>query len=221
MPIPRNSVIEDQLKSRNRVTNPRELPEVSTNLESIRTYQFEVNFQGFPGATAQQSVAGDLTVAAKQVGSITYGVESIAVNRLNDKVHYPGKATYEPVEITFDNLLLKDSTPALWRLFKEVYNPVTGKTAFRDGTGNSYKGAKMTIVEMNGDNVPVGGVELFGVYPEKVAFSEKNYGTNEFSTVTVTFRFDFLNYDRRVTGVPAGAHRAQNRRSLDNAPIGG
>ena len=57
-----------------------------------------------------------------------------------------------------------------------------------------YKGEKLSIVEMSGDNQPVAAVELYGVYPEKVVFSEKNYSTNEFSTVTVTFRFDFMNY---------------------------
>jgi hypothetical protein len=46
----------------------------------------------------------------------------------------------------------------------------------------------------------VAAVELIGVYPEKVVYSEKNYSTNEFSTVTVTFRFDFLNYNGNNIG---------------------
>ena len=207
MAIPNNSVIGDSL---NRTPGAR-LPEISTDLETIRTYQFEVNFQGFPGITDNQNVRGDVTVAAKQVGQLTYGVESLALDRLNDKVHYPGKVTYEPVEITFDNLLLKNSTEALWETFKEVYSPITGKSGFRGGNGSKYKGEKMTIVEMNGDNVPVAGVELFGVYPEKVAFSERNYSTNEFSTVTVTFRFDFMNYSRRGSGDAAGRFQNQTR----------
>lgn len=206
MVLPRTSIIGDALQRTTGTNGP--LPEISTDLETIRTYQFEVNFQGFPGITSNQNVRGDVTVAAKQVGQITYGVEPIALDRLNDKVHYPGKVTYEPVEITFDNLLLKNSTEALWNTFKEVYSPTTGKSGFRGGDGVKYKGEKMTIVEMNGDNVPVGGVELYGVYPEKVAFSEKNYSTNEFSTVTVTFRFDFMNYSRRLSG--DGAGRFQN-----------
>jgi len=207
MAIPTNSVLTNTLAR----TPGAKLPQISSDLETIRTYQFEVNFQGFPGMTENQNRPGDVTVAAKQVGQITYGVDSIALDRLNDKVHYPGKVTYEPVEITFDNLLLKNSTEALWECFKEVYSPVTGKAGFRGGNGTKYKGEKMTIVEMNGDNVPVAGVELFGVYPEKVAFSEKNYSTNEFSTVTVTFRFDFMNYSRRTSGDAAGRFRNQAR----------
>lgn len=207
MAIPSNSVITNTLAR----TPGAKLPQISSDLETIRTYQFEVNFQGFPGIVKNQSGNGDVTIAAKQVGQITYGVDSLALDRLNDKVHYPGKVTYEPVEITFDNLLLKNSTEALWECFKEVYSPMTGKSGFRGGNGTKYKGEKMTIVEMNGDNVPVAGVELFGVYPEKVAFSEKNYSTNEFSTVTVTFRFDFMNYSRRSSGDSSGRFANQTR----------
>ena len=211
MAIPTNSVIETQF---NRTPGDK-LPEISSELETIRTYQFEVNFQGFPAITENQNIPGDVTVAAKQVGTITYGVDSIALDRLNDKVHYPGKVTYEPVEITFDNLLLKRSTPALWQAFKEVYNPLNGKAGFRGGNGVKYKGERMTIVEMNGDNSPVAGVELFGVYPEKVAFGEKSYSTNEFSTVTVTFRFDFMNYSKPqfIAAGGAGNFRNANRQA--------
>lgn len=192
MVLPRESIIGRSLGRDTGSNGP--LPEISTDLETIKTYQFEVDFSQFNSVIANQRISGDVTVAAKQVGQITYGVESIPLDRLNDKVHYPGKVTYEPVEITFDNLLLKKSTQALWSAFKEVYNPLTGKAGFRTNRGQIYKGEKLSIVEMNGENQPVAAVELLGVYPEKVVYSEKNYSTNEFSTVTVSFRFDFLNY---------------------------
>ena len=204
MAIPQNSIIDGLDRRTGDV-----LPIISSDLETVRTYQFEVSFQGFPGITGSQ----DVTVAAKQVGQISYGVESIALDRLNDKVHYPGKVTYEPVEVTFDNLLLKNSTANLWKSFKEVYNPKTGKSGFRAGNGTKYKGEKMTIVEMNGANVPIAGVELYGVYTEKVAFSEKNYSTNEFSTVTVTFRFDFMNYEKKAGVASPGAVGHTNTRA--------
>jgi hypothetical protein len=140
MAIPSISVIQSTLNS-NRISTSA-LPQISSDLEPIRTYQFEVNFRGFPGIANK----ADVTVAAKQVGQITYGVDSIALDRLNDKVHYPGKVAYEPVEITFDNLLLKQSTYNLWTAFKEVYNPNLGTTSFRGAGGAKFKGEKMTIV---------------------------------------------------------------------------
>jgi hypothetical protein len=205
MVLPTESIIAGQYRQPTNTNGP--LPEISTDLESVRAYQFEVNFRGFP---ALQSDGREITVAAKRVGAISYGVESIPVDRLNDKVFYPGKATPEPLEIEFDNLLLKNTTEKLWQAFKEVYSPVTGKAGFRAANGIKYKGDKMTIVELNGDNVPIGGIELYGVYPEKVAFSEKNYSTSEFSTVAVTFRYDFINFSRRPTYQGANAGNFAN-----------
>lgn len=195
MATPDNSIFNNSFSR-----NPSvKLPTISTDLETVRTYQFEVNFEGFPAVTENDRDGGgvDVTVAAKQVGQISYGVESIPLDRLNDKVHYPGKPNYEPVEITFDNLLLKNSSEALWSSFKEVYSPMTGFAGQRLNNGKSYKGQRMTIVELNGANEPIASVELFGVYAEKVAFGERNYSTNEFNTITVTFRFDFVNYEKR------------------------
>jgi len=193
MVIPTESILAEQYRTPLN-TPDKIIPEISTDLESVRAYQFEVNFRGFPALNAD---GRGLTVAAKRVGAISYGVESITLDRLNDRVYYPGKATPEPIEIEFDNLLLKNTTEKLWQTFKEVYSPVTGKMGFRAQNGLRYKGDKMTIIELNNDNVPIGGIELFGVYPEKVSFSEKNYSTSEFSTVAVTFRYDFLNFSRR------------------------
>ena len=35
-------------------------------------------------------------------------------------------------------------------------------------------------------------VKLVGVYPKKFSKAEKNYSTNDFDTVSVSFRYDFL-----------------------------
>ena len=67
------------------------LPKISTKLDAIRAYQFEVKFFGLPSEfTLQQQ---ELTAAAKQVGPIGGAVDDIVVDRLNDKVFYPGKFT--------------------------------------------------------------------------------------------------------------------------------
>jgi len=174
------------------------LPKVSTKLDAIRAYQFEVKFFGLPPEfTLQQQ---ELTAAAKQVGPIGGAVDDIVVDRLNDKVFYPGKFTPENVTITFDNQVLTRNTPALWGWFKSIYDPITGdmtKLSAPGGPGNkSFKAAKMTILELDNTNEPHSYIELYGVYPTGVRFSEKNYATNEFSTLEVTFRYDFVDYNK-------------------------
>lgn len=197
-------------------TPGKTLPRISTDLDSVRSYQFEVQFHEVPsvlgdalnalGAGPLLGVAGGLSTqnilstAAKQVSPIGGSVDDIVVDRLNDKVYYPGKFTPENVTITFDNQLLSRATPALYNWFRTIYDPLTGdmiKNAAPGGPGNrSFKCSRMTILELDNTNDPHAYVELYGVYPTAVRFSEKNYATNDFSTVEVTFRFDFMDYDK-------------------------
>jgi len=175
-----------------------ELPKISTKLDSVRAYQFEVRFYGLlaQGVTAYT----DLVAAAKQVSPVGGQIEDIVVDRVNDKVFYPGKFTPETVQITFDNQLLSQATPSLWRWFKSMYDPITGEvTKVADPAGTPitpFKAQRMTIVELDNTNTPHAYVEMYGVYPTATRFSEKNYSTNEFSTLEVTFRYDFVDYGK-------------------------
>lgn len=174
------------------------LPKISTKLDSVRSYQFEVRFFGVPQEFINSQQV--LTAAAKQVSPIGGSTDEIVVDRLNDKMYYPGKFSPEAVTITFDNQLLSQTTPTLWNWFKTIYDPITGdstKLAAPGGPGNkSFKASKMTVLELDNTNEPHAYIEMYGVYPTGVRFSEKNYATNDFSTVEVTFRYDFVDYDK-------------------------
>jgi hypothetical protein len=177
-------------------TPGKTLPKISTQLDSVRAYQFEVRFYGLP-----QLLVGsqqDLTLAAKQVSPVGGTVDDIVVERVNDRVYYPGKFSADELTITFDNLYLKNTTPTLVEWFKTIYDPISGdmtKLAAPGGPGNrTFKANKLTIIELDNTRTPHAYVEVYGVYPKSVRFSEKNYSTNEFSTIEVTFRFDFIDY---------------------------
>ena len=129
----------------------KSLPKLSTKLDAVRSYQFEVKFFGVPQEfIGTQQV---LTAAAKQVSPVGGAVDDIVVDRLNDKMYYPGKFTPEAVTVTFDNQLLTQTTPALWNWFKTIYDPLTGdmtKLSAPGGPGNkSFKAAKMTVLELS------------------------------------------------------------------------
>ena len=170
------------------------LPTISTDLDSVRAYQFEIHFTGLPADVTNQS---DLTLAAKKITGIEMASEPITVDRVNDKVYYPGKVTPGDLVVTFDNLYLRESASDLWRYFKSTYDPITGemtKTAQPGGqAGLSFKADKVEIVMLDNTMTPHSTVELYGVYPTKWAAAEFNYATNDFHTLDVTFKYDFMN----------------------------
>lgn len=172
------------------------LPKISTQLDSVRAYQFELRFYGLPQDLVGEQA--DLTLAAKQVGPISLTLDDIQVDRVNDRVFYPGKPSQDELTVTFDNLYLKNTTPTLWKWLKAMYDPITGdmtKNAAPGGPGNrTFKASRVVIMELDNTRNPHAAIELYGVFPKAVRFSEKNYSTNEFSTVEVSFRWDFIDY---------------------------
>ena len=143
------------------------LPKVSTQLDSVRAYGFEVRFYGLPAALVGSQQ--DLTLAAKQVSPVGGTIDDIVVERVNDRVFYPGKFSPEELVVTFDNLYLKNTTPALWEWFKTIYDPLSGdmtKLSAPGGPGNrTFKSNKLTIVQLDNTRTPHSYVEVYGVYP--------------------------------------------------------
>ena len=173
------------------------LPTISTDLDSVRAYQFEIHFFGLPHTVSNVK---DLTLAAKKVTGIEIANEPIPINRVNDKVYYPGKSTPGELAVTFDNLYLRETASDLWKFFKSIYNPLTGElteTSQPGGiSGQTFKADKVEIVMLDNTMTPHSTIELYGVYPIKWSAAEFNYSTNDFHSLDVSFRYDFMDvYD--------------------------
>lgn len=168
------------------------LPVISQDLDSIRAYQWEITF--FPPAEVEVPLgfSKPLTLAAKKVGGLSVKVEDITVNRVNDVTYYPGRPSMGELEVTFDNLLRTKAGWQLYKYFQTVYDPLTGEftSTYLDNPGQFKTTAE--ILELDGQMEPVSLVKLVGCYPKEYTKAEKNYATNDFDTVTVKFRYDFL-----------------------------
>tara|TARA_R110000824_G_scaffold86507_2_gene214006 strand:- start:874 stop:1464 length:591 start_codon:yes stop_codon:yes gene_type:complete len=171
------------------------LPSISTDLDSVRAYQFEIQFEGVPGGPNN---ADDLTLAAKQVSQTGMVAEDIVIDRVNDKIYYPGKATPELITVTFDNLYLKETSDILFQWFRNTYDPLTGEMTRTSEPGvpggGSFKANKMTILQLANNMEPHAAIECYGVWVKSWKSAEFNYSTNEFHTVEVEFRYDFMNH---------------------------
>ena len=169
------------------------LPVLSTGLDSVRAYQFEIHFLGLPEQVGNEK---DLTLAAKQINNLGFEVEDIEVHRVNDRVFYPGKPSPQELVVTFDNLYLQHTHSDLWNWFTTVYDPLTGEMTQNappgNGGGSSFKVNKVEIVQLDNSMSPLQTVELYGVYPKAWKTAEFNYATNDFHTIEVTFRYDYM-----------------------------
>ena len=107
-----------------------DVPFISTQLDSVRAYQWEVNFffekQGAGNGTPVNDTQKPLTLAAKQINGIGMSVEDIEVNRVNDKVYFPGRPSMEEAVVTFDNLSKTKANRVLYELFSKTYDPRNG-----------------------------------------------------------------------------------------------
>ena len=170
------------------------LPTVSTDLDSVRAYQFEIHFFGLPEDITNST---DLTLAAKKVGGLEMKNETIVIDRVNDKLHYPGKTTPGELSVDFDNLYLRETASDLYRFFRHTYDPITGemtKSAQPGGSaGTTFKADKVEVVMLDNTLTPHSVIELYGVYPTSWSASEFNYSTSQFHQLTVAFKYDFMN----------------------------
>jgi hypothetical protein len=164
-------------------------PKLSHALESQRAYQWEVEID--------TKVGGDddvLTLACKQITAAGMNSEDIIVDRVNDKFHYPGKVTPEDVTFTFDNLSLTDYDLAerLYAWMSTTYDPIHGTFTPGIVNGAGQFKSKIRIFYLDNHMQPRKHASLFGAYPKSWKLSEFNYATNEFHTIEVVVKYDFI-----------------------------
>ena len=176
------------------------LPFVSTELDSVRSYQWEFSLfipEAFPGNSVEFSRA--ITLGAKQIDGFGFEYEDIEVSRMNDKIYYPGKISQQELTVTFDNLLNFKEGRLLLDYVGTVYSQRTGKSF----TPDTYK-TKARIREFNGAGEIQSVIDLIGAYPKSYTRGEKNYSTSEFDTIQVKFRYDFIEIYNGEVEAPGG-----------------
>ena len=114
-----------------------------------------------------------------------------------------GKLTLAAKQVTAAGM----STEA-W--FSTIYDPTNGKyytevqgSSPQQAPVNGWKAQRATIVHLDAQGQPLMETRLFGVYPQSWKTAEFNYSTNEFHTIEMVFKYDFMEH---VTfGAPVGS----------------
>tara|TARA_R110002110_G_scaffold261725_2_gene477591 strand:+ start:53 stop:688 length:636 start_codon:yes stop_codon:yes gene_type:complete len=197
-------VNNDLITARNIEGKAPVLPRISTELDSVRAYQWEISF--FFGREVVGDLQKPLTLAAKQVNGVGFQVEDIEVNRVNDKVYFPGRPSMDELVVTFDNLQKARIDKLLYEVMSTSYDPRTGilNNKFAPNTDADTQlrtdKCEIQIAQLNGDGLPRNVVRLFGCYPKKLTHGEYNYSTNEFHTIEMSFRYDYFVNTNNKTG---------------------
>ena len=181
------------ITSENRTLSDGKQALISQDLDSVRKYGWEIIFQppvNGPGGAFNRP----LTLAAKAVGEAGMALDDIEVNRVNDKVFYPGKATPTELVVTFDNLFATKTGPHLWEWFKTIYDPTTGEFTplFLEGASQGVFKTQIDILQLNGAGQPFTHQKYYGCYPKDIKWADKDYADSAFDQITVSFRFDFM-----------------------------
>lgn len=190
---------------------------LSHELDSFRSYSWEVHIPKFPGLFSNIPGLDNqerLTLACKQITQPGFTVEDIEVHRVNEKFFYPGKPNPEEITLTFDNLVKGDVAKALFSWMRTVYDPVYGVHYGGLGGSLSPDSAELndtvtfkrpiTIYQLDAHRNPRSHINLYGAYPKGFKLGEFNYESNTFHTIEMTLRYDFLvHYSDEEDLVPA------------------
>jgi len=154
-------------------------PAISTVLDSVRAYQWEITFLNFTRYDAYSGKPDKpLTLAAKQVNGIGFSVEDIEVNRVNDKVYYPGRPSMEECVITFDNLQKSKVDKILYEMMATTYDPRTGVLGDVDGEAGATESGnvkgEVQLLQLTSKGTPRNLIRLFGAYPKNITHGEYN-----------------------------------------------
>jgi len=166
--------------------------------DSFRAYGWLVRIPGisnilgdaesFYNFTDQNDI---LSLAARRVTGLSYNVEVIDVNKVNDRFYYPGRPATQTATISFDNMIKGDTAKLLYAWMRTTYDPIFGTHSNPVIAGSQFK-RTMEVVQLDAQRNPKLVAKLYGAFPIKWSIGELSYGTNDFATIDVEVKYDFI-----------------------------
>ncbi len=176
-----------------RKTNGTNLPKMSTALDSVRAFEWEIRFHNLPNGVENGLEALPLTIAAKSVSQTGFESQTIEVRKGNDKYNYPGYVDMTELVVQFDNQYITKMHRSLYTFMQSTYDPLTGEFTKNQGAGLAPNHKTMIdVVQFDGKGKVVSNTRYIGAYIKSWKPTELNYDTNAFHTIECTFVYDFV-----------------------------
>jgi hypothetical protein len=124
--------------------------------------------------------------ALKSTGLPGGSFNNIEVDFINLKYNFPGKWTWDTVEMTLRDFVGQNTTALIYNWWRSsVFNPQTGKQAY----GNILK-TDITIILLSPAGEEIEKWTLVAAYPEAVKYGDVDYSDDGERELNVTWRYD-------------------------------
>lgn len=124
-----------------------------------------------------------LSLASFPIPKVSLGV--IELNYINEKKKFPGIPTWDDLSVVFNDYVDRETSAALWRWFRETYDPVTGKL----GLARRFKKTGR-VVQFAPDGSTEREYDLEGLWISNLDPGESDFASEDVLKLTVTLTID-------------------------------
>lgn len=155
--------------------------------EAKRKNRWQLSFLDVPSKLFNDdpTVKRNMELALLSASRPSWNLEEVELHRLNEKFYVPGKATYEPITVTYQDFIESRISEVLFEWSRTVYNPMTGAMGYKRAIGVK---AFLTMLDPLG--IPVEIWTLLGAWPQSINFQDLDMSSSEQANVEVTVRYD-------------------------------
>jgi hypothetical protein len=157
----------------------------------------------------QVSLEGqDLTFLAKSVSRPSYSINENPHTFFNHTFYYPGRVTWETVDITLIDPVQPNGAELLYRYLSTIgaqkptsFNAATSTTITKqsatEGLGRLVSQEISTPPGGGSTSIIEGEWELINAFPTSVGFGDHSYDSEEMVEISLTIRYDWAEYTKK------------------------
>ena len=179
--------------------------EDTTLKDPKRKFRFYVEFQGIAAP-----VGGATLWYAKSAAKPSFSIESTEHAYLNHTFKYPGKVTWEDLDITLVDPVDPDVAATLSDIVVQSgYSPPTDATTDSMGTMSKAKAAgalgTVIITQIDSNGAELEKWTLWNSFVKAVKYGDLAYGDDELTELTVSLAYDWARIQTFANGSVAVA----------------
>ena len=137
--------------------------------------------------------------AVRSVKKPSFSVTNAQHSYIGHNFFFPGRVTWDPVEVTFVDPVTPDiSSGLVERLSASGYKLPTNEASAKHSLnkkGTTEAFGAVTIQQIDSQGNPLEEWSLKNAWVERMDFGQLDYTSEELVTVTVSFRYDYATFD--------------------------